>query len=153
MQEHFSAGAWTAQRPQNETPRAGPTRRKCRSIFRRVPGPHDTLKSKRISLSRHAENAGAFFGGCLDRTTSPKRNATGRTDTPKMQEHFSAGAWTARHPKIEAHFAEPTRRKCRSIFRRVPGPHNVPKTKRHGPDRHAENAGAFFGGCLDRTTS
>src|SRR5678816_2301925 len=42
-------------------------RRKCRSIFRRVPGGH--YPEKRSAAAWHAtnaENAGAIFGGCLD---------------------------------------------------------------------------------------
>jgi hypothetical protein len=42
--------------------------------------------------------------------------------TPKMQEHFSAGAWMAPHPENEGHFQL---------------------------DRHAGNAGAISGACLD----
>jgi hypothetical protein len=45
--------------------------------------------------------------------------------TPEMQEQFPAGAWTARHPENEVIWL----------------------------DRHAGNAGAISGGCLDRTTS
>jgi len=40
----------------------------------------------------YAGNAGAFSGGCLNRTTSSKRSHFRYTDTPKMQEHFPAGA-------------------------------------------------------------
>jgi len=110
MQEHFSAvpqwrgilkqnaenagaffgGASMARYPQTEC-------RKCRSNFRRVPRPYDIAKSKPLWLARRAGNAGAFSGGCLDRTTSLNRNHFGWPDMPKMQEHFSAGASTARH--------------------------------------------------------
>jgi len=37
-------------------------------------------------LKQNAENAGAFSGGCLDRTTSLNRNHFGWPDMPKMQE-------------------------------------------------------------------
>jgi hypothetical protein len=53
-----------------------------------------TTSSKRNAAgwTDTAGNAGAFSGGCLDRTTYSKRNAAGSTDTPEMQEHFPAGA-------------------------------------------------------------
>jgi hypothetical protein len=78
MQEHFSAGAWMAQ--QGETKerfrlrRGWRVRRKCRSIFRRVPGWLNKVKRKSVfgcgEAGVYAENAGAFFGGCLNASTS-----------------------------------------------------------------------------------
>ncbi|HSC13451.1 MAG TPA: hypothetical protein VLC97_20965, partial [Rhodanobacteraceae bacterium] len=62
MQEQFPAGAWTAQRPGTKV------RRKCRSIFRRVPGWLNDL------TRRYAENAGAIFGACVDGHVPEKRN-------------------------------------------------------------------------------
>jgi len=49
----------------------------------------------------HAENAGAFFGGARNGTTSSKRRPFLAGPTPKLQEQISAGAWTARHPENE----------------------------------------------------
>jgi hypothetical protein len=74
-------------------------RRKCRSIFRRVPGWHDALKTKRPEMQEHfltamdggnAEIAGANFGRRV-----PESHCILKT------KRISAG---------------PTRRKCRSIF-------------------------------------
>jgi hypothetical protein len=73
--------------------------------------------------------------------------------TPKMQEHFSAGAWIVRQPENEGHFRWADMPKCRSIFRRVPGSHDNLKTKDISVEPYAGNAGAISGGCLDRTTA
>jgi hypothetical protein len=40
-----------------------------------VPKPHDILKTKALSLDRHAENAGAFPGGCVN-AQHPKKRST-----------------------------------------------------------------------------
>ncbi|HET7065407.1 MAG TPA: hypothetical protein VFI49_14140 [Rudaea sp.] len=52
--------------------------------------------------------------------------------TPKMQEHFSAGALTARHPENEVILAEPTAGNAGAILAAMDG-------------GHAENAGAILG--------
>jgi len=78
-----------------------------------VPGSHDSLKTKDISVW---------------------------ADMPEMQEHFPAGAWMARQPENEGHFLfEPTCRKCRSNFRHLPGWHEYEKNQGAFPQLVSED--------------
>jgi len=119
MQEQFPAGAWTAPHPENEGTLVGPTCRKCRSNFRRVPGPHNILKRRHFGWTDMPKMQDAIFGGCVSAHDPKKRSPAAEMPRcgPEMQEQFPAGAWTAPHPENEGTLVGPTCRKCRSNFR------------------------------------